>query len=191
MLPEQIAKSLITESFHSRRLVVTIFVIVNVAALTVGWLWPKGYTASTSILVDERTIIQPMMQGAAVATDALDRSRNAREIIFGRKIMDAILEYGGWLVSNPNVEERALLIDDIKKRTFVNTVGKNILRIEYKDEQPERAFRVTEKFAELFMQESIAAKGAESRAAFAFIDQQTQEYQEKLLRTEEALKELR
>lgn len=191
LLPEQIAKALVNEVFHSRRMVVFIFVAVNALALTAGLLWPKLYTASTSILVDERTIIQPLMQGAAVATDALDRSRNAREIIFGRKIMDSILEYGGWLVSNPNVEERALLIDDIKKRTFVNTVGKNILRIEYKDEQPERAFRVTEKFAELFMQESIAAKGAESRAAFAFIDQQTQEYQEKLLRTEEALKELR
>ena len=68
MLPEQIAKALITESFHSRRLVVAIFVIVNAALLTAGWLWPKGYVASTSILVDERTIIQPLMQGAAVAT---------------------------------------------------------------------------------------------------------------------------
>lgn len=191
LLPEQIAKALVNEVFYSRRMVVFIFVAINAVALTAGLLWPKLYTASTSILVDERTIIQPLMQGAAVATDALDRSRNAREIIFGRKIMDAILEYGGWLGSNPGVEERALLIDDIKKRTFVSTVGKNILRIEYKDEVPDRAFRVTEKFAELFMQESIAAKGAESRAAFAFIEQQTQEYQEKLLRTEEALKELR
>jgi protein tyrosine kinase modulator len=191
LLPEQIAKALVNEVFYSRRMVVFVFVAINAVALTAGLLWPKLYTASTSILVDERTIIQPLMQGAAVATDALDRSRNAREIIFGRKIMDVILEYGGWLGSNPGVEERALLIDDIKKRTSVSTVGKNILRIEYKDEVPDRAFRVTEKFAELFMQESIAAKGAESRAAFAFIDQQTQEYQEKLLRTEEALKELR
>src|SRR5258706_16117366 len=191
MLPEQIAKSLITESFHSRRLVVTIFVIVNVAALTVGWLWPKGYTASTSILVDERTIIQPLMAGAAVATDALDRSKNAREVIFGRKIMDLVLENGGWLKTQPSVEEREFIIEEIKKRTVISTVGKNILRIEYRDVDPERAFRVTGKFAELFMQESIAAKAAESGAAFAFIEKQTQEYQDKLTRTEQELKELR
>src|SRR6266850_2214217 len=191
MLPEQIAKSLITESFHSRRLVVTIFVIVNVAALAVGWLWPKGYTASTSILVDERTIIQPLMAGAAVATDALDRSKNAREVIFGRKIMDIVLEYGGWLKDRLSVGERELLIEDIKKRTAISTVGKNILRIEYRDAEPERAFRVTGKLAELYMQESIAAKVAESGAAFAFIEKQTQEYQDKLTRTEQELKELR
>ena len=190
MLPEQIAKALVTESFHSRRLVVAIFVIVNAVMLTAGWLWPKGYVASTSILVDERTIIQPLMQGAAVATDALDRSKNAREVIFGRKIMDVVLEYGGWLKGKPS-EENERLIEEIKKRTVISTVGKNILRIEYSDVDPVRAFRVTEKFAELFIQESIAAKAAESGAAFAFIEKQTQDYQDKLARTEEELKELR
>src|SRR5882672_6802490 len=190
MLPEQIAKALITESFHSRRLVVAIFVIVNAVMLTAGWLWPKGYVASTSILVDERTIIQPLMQGAAVATDALDRSKNAREVIFGRKIIDVVLEYGGWLKGKPS-EESERLIEEIKKRTVISTVGKNILRIEYHDIDPMRAFRVTEKFAELFIQESIAAKAAESGAAFAFIEKQTQDYQDKLARTEEELKELR
>src|SRR5882762_6057789 len=153
MLPEQIAKALVAESFHSRRLVVAIFVIVNAVTLTGGWLWPKGYTASTSILVDERTIIQPLMAGAAVATDALDRSKNAREVIFGRKIMDLALE-SGWGKTNPSAEERELLIEGIKKRTVISTVGKNILRIEYQDVEPERASRVTEKFAELFMQAS-------------------------------------
>jgi polysaccharide chain length determinant protein (PEP-CTERM system associated) len=190
MLPEQIAKALITESFHSRRLVVAIFVIVNAAMVTAGWLWPKGYVASTSILVDERTIIQPLMQGAAVATDALDRSKNAREVIFGRKIIDLVLEYGGWLKGKPS-EESERLIEEIKKRTVISTVGKNILRIEYHDIDPMRAFRVTEKYAELFIQESIAAKAAESGAAFAFIEKQTQDYQDKLARTEEELKELR
>src|SRR6266513_5624018 len=114
LLPEQIAKALITESFYSRRLIVRIFVIVNVALLTAGMLWPKGYTASTSILVDERTIIQPLMQGAAVATDALDRSKNAREVIFGRKIMEQVLEHGGWSKSIPS-EELERLIEEIKK----------------------------------------------------------------------------
>src|SRR6267378_6760245 len=136
MLPEQIAKALVTESFHSRRLVVAIFVIVNAAMLTAGWLWPKGYVASTSILVDERTIIQPLMQGAAVATDVSDRSKNAREVIFGRKIMDRVLEYGGWLNDRPTAEERERIIEDIKKRTMIATVGRNIIRIEYRGDDP-------------------------------------------------------
>src|SRR5215467_13246095 len=137
LLPEQIAKALVNEAFYSRRAFVAIFVIVNAVMLPLGLMWPKLYTASTSILVDERTIIQPLMQGAAVATDALDRSRNAREVIFGRKIMDSVLEYGGWLAANPSVEDREQIIEGIKKRTTIGTVGKNILRIEYRDVNPE------------------------------------------------------
>jgi polysaccharide chain length determinant protein (PEP-CTERM system associated) len=192
LLPEQVPKALLNEMFYSRWVVVILFVVINVAALAAGIHWPKGYTASTNILVDERTIIQPLMAGAAVATDAMDRSKNAREVIFGRKIMDVVVEYGGWLkTDNPTVPERELIIDGIKKRTTISTLGKNILRIEYQDVDPERAFRVTEKFGELFIQESIAAKAAESAAAFDFINKQTQEYEEKLTRADQELKELR
>jgi polysaccharide chain length determinant protein (PEP-CTERM system associated) len=191
MSPEQIARALISESFHSRRLVVLIFVVVNAVLLVAGLQWPKVYTASTSILVDEKNIIQPLMQGAAVATDATDRSKNAREVIFGRKIMDRVLDHAGLLNSQPAAEEQELIIEGIKKRTTIATVGRNIIRIEYRDDDPERTFRVTEKFAELFIQESIAAKAAESGAAFNFIEDQTQEYHDKLTRTEQELKELR
>src|SRR5262245_8256094 len=169
MHPEQVTKALINESFNSRRLVVALFVIVNLAVLAAGSIWPKGFTATTSILVEEKNIIQPLMQGAAVATEVADRSKNVREVIFGRKIMEAVLEYGGWLAARPNPEEVERIVDGIKKRTTIATVGKNIMRIDYRDDDADRAYRVTQKFAELFIQESIAAKAAESRAAFDFI----------------------
>jgi polysaccharide chain length determinant protein (PEP-CTERM system associated) len=191
LLPEQIPRALLNEVFQSRRLVVAIFVVVTLALLLVGLYWPKGYTASTSILVDERNVIQPLMAGAAVATDAMDRSKNAREVIFGRKIMDSVLEYGGWLKDVPGVTEREAIVEGIKRRTTITLVGKNILRIEYRDVDAQRAFRVTERFGALYIEESIAAKAAESAAAFAFIDKQTQEYESKLTRTDQQLKELR
>ena len=191
MYPEQVARALVNESFHSRRLVVGIFVLANAAMLAAGLYWPKLYTASTSILVDEKNIIQPLMHGAAVATDATDRSKNAREVIFGRKIMESVLEHGGWLQGQPAAQEQEHIIEQIKKRTTIATVGRNIIRIEYRDDTAERAFRVTVKIAELFMQESIAAKAAESSAAFEFIDRQTEEYHEKLTRTEDELKQVR
>jgi polysaccharide chain length determinant protein (PEP-CTERM system associated) len=191
MYPEQIAKTLVVEAFQSRRLVVAMFVFVNVAMLIAGLLSPKGYSASTTILIDDRNIVSPLMQGAAVATEVTDRGRNAREVIFGRKIMDQILEHGRWMVDRPTAEQQERLIEEIKKRTAIATVGRNIIKIEYRDDDAERVFRTTQKMAELFIQESIAAKVAESSAAFDFIDKQTQDYHDKLTRTEEQLRELR
>ncbi len=191
MYPEQIAKALLNESFYSRRLVVGMFVIVNVAMLTAGLLWPKRYMVSTSIVVNEKTIIQPLMQGAAVATDVADRSRNVRELIFGRRIMDGVLKQGGWLSVRPSPEEQEQLVEQIKRQTTISTVGTNIIKIDYRDSNPERAFLVTKAFADLFTREMIADKESEIRAAFEFIDKQAQEYQRKLTTTEEELRQLR
>ena len=191
MLPTQIATSLLNEVFHSRKLVVFLFVVVNGAMLATGLYFPRGFSSSTSILIDDRNIVQPLMQGAAVATEITDRSRNAREIIFGRKIMDSILENGGWLADRPSQIDQERLIEEIKKRTTISNAGRNIIKIDYRDDDAERAYSTTQKYAELFIQATIAAKAAESKAAFEFIDKQTQEYQEKLVRTEDQLRELR
>jgi polysaccharide chain length determinant protein (PEP-CTERM system associated) len=188
---EQLVRVLIHEAFYHRRVVVAIFVGINLLMLVLSLVWPKGYSASTTILVDEKNILQPLMQGAAVATEITDRGRLAREVIYGRKLMTQILELGGWLKDAPTVAEQERLIERITKRTSITNLGKNIIKIEYKDDEPERAFRTTQKMAELFIAESVHAKAAESQSAFEFIDKQTQEYHDKLITAEESLKEFR
>lgn len=85
-LPEHMTRIFLNEAFRHRRMMVAMFVLIAVAFLLVGLVWPKGYSVYTTILVDEKNIIQPLMQGAAVTTEIADRSRMAREVIFGRKI---------------------------------------------------------------------------------------------------------
>jgi polysaccharide chain length determinant protein (PEP-CTERM system associated) len=197
MYPEQITKALINEAFHSRRLFVVLFVLVSLVVLAAGFVWPKSYMSSTSILVEDKNVIQPLMLGAAVATDVADRGRNAREVIFRRKIMGGVLEQGGWMNSNPSAEEQDEIIKQIKKRTVVSNVsnmsggGQAIINIEYRDDQQQRAYLVTKAFADLLISEVVAEKKNEIRAAFEFIDKQAQEYQHKLTVAEDELRQLR
>ena len=189
--PEQLLKVLINEAFCYRKAVVMAFIVINIVLLVLGLLWPKGYTAHTSIVVEDKKIIQPLMLGAAVTTEVTDRSKLAREVIFGRKIMSQILEHAGWMKDNPSPTEQEKIIDRLTKRTTITTIGKDIIKIEYKDDDPERAFKTTQKYAELFISESLGAKAAESQSAFEFIEKQTQEYHDKLIKAEEQLKEFR
>jgi polysaccharide chain length determinant protein (PEP-CTERM system associated) len=191
MYPEQITKALINEAFHSRRLFVALFVLVNLVALAAGFVWPKSYTSSTSILVDDKNVIQPLMLGAAVATDVTDRGKNAREVIFSRKIMVGVLERGGWMKDNPSAVEQNQIIAQIKKRTMVSPVANAVINIDYRDNQPQRAYLVTKALVELFIAEVIAEKKNEILVAFEFIDKQAQEYQHKLTVAEDELRQLR
>lgn len=189
--PEQILKLLANEAFHYRKVLVIAFFAINLAMLGLGLIWPKGFTSTTTILVEDKKIIQPLMQGAAVATEVTDRSRLAREVILGRKVMNQVLEDSGWMKTNPTPTEQEKIIERITKRTTITVVGKDIIKIEYKDDDAQRAFKTTKKFADLFISESLGAKIDESKAAFDFIDKQTQEYHDKLLKAEEQLKEFR
>src|SRR3990167_6139849 len=188
---EQLVKILINETFHYRKAVVAVFFTVNIVTLALGLLWPKAYTASTSIVVEDKRVIQPLMQGAAVATDVADRARLAREVIFGREIMNQILEYAGWMKNNPSPAEQEKIIEKLIKQTSIRNIGRDIIVIEYKDSDPERTFKTAQKYAELFISVSLGAKAAESQAAFDFIDKQTEEYHNKLIKAEEQLKEFR
>jgi polysaccharide chain length determinant protein (PEP-CTERM system associated) len=167
------------------------FAAVALLALAVGLLLPKKYTSSTTILAGETNIIAPLMEGRAVPTGVADRGRIAREVIFSRKVMGDILAAGGWAeeLEDPIARERAA--EQIKLRTRVSSPGANLIQISYTDKEPERAFKVAQRFADLFMEESLAAKERESREAYEFIDSQVQEYHGKLTDAESRLKEFR
>ncbi|MBI3774841.1 MAG: hypothetical protein HY273_04685 [Gammaproteobacteria bacterium] len=188
---ETLTKLLLREAFLSRGWVVGIAVFVMLTALVAGLAWPKKYLAGTTILVEDKNILQPLMQGAAVATEAADRARIAREVIYGRKIMNAILKEAGWLTNGITDEEREKLYEKLHDHTDVYSEGRDLIKIDYWDELPQRAFFTAKRYAEMFIAESVTAKASESQSAFDFIDNQVKEYHAKLLSAEEALKEFR
>src|SRR5580704_12789502 len=87
---------LFAEARRRRTVLVFLFVLLALAGLLVGIFWPKNFSASTSILVQESNIIKPLMEGRAVTTGNADRASIAREVISSRKILDDIVEAGGW-----------------------------------------------------------------------------------------------
>jgi polysaccharide chain length determinant protein (PEP-CTERM system associated) len=188
---QHLPKVLLGEALLRRHLLVGAFVFITVAAVVVGLTWPKSFAASTTIYVEERNIIQPLMQGTAVATTITDRAKIAREIIFSRRILTQVLNDAGWVESSDTELEQERTMELVRGRTRVVNVGSNLVKIEHQDEDPQRAYKTVRRFAELFIQESTSTQTRESAAAFEFIDSQVKEYQEKLTAAEQALKEFR
>jgi len=168
-----------------------IFAAIAVAALVAGLLWPKKYIASTTILVQEKSIITPLMEGAATPTGNADRAGIARAVILGNKVLDQVFVAGGWSAAQLSPVEKERVIEDIKARTTVQFSHDNLLTISYFDSDPRRAYEVTRRFGQLFISESLASKQRESRDAFEFIDNQVEAYRQKLTSAENKLKTYR
>jgi protein tyrosine kinase modulator len=177
----------------SRRavLLLGIFAAIAMLALALGVLLPKKYTSTTTILVEERNIIAPLMEGRAVATNVVDRASILREVAFSQKVMEEILKTGGWLQDNPSALEKDKLIEKIIGRTKVSNPSANLIQVAYSDSDAERAYHVTKRFAELMIQESLSTKERESSDAYAFIDSQVKQYHAKLTGAEAELERFR
>lgn len=188
---EQLWRVLLCELRRYPRTLAAAFALINCAVIAVGLQWSQDFVSSTTILVEDKSIIQPLMSGAAVATSVTDRARIAREIIFNRKLAGQLLEHGGWLASNPSEIEQEKIYVDIKKRTKIMNVGTSLVKIEYRDGDSRRTFKVTQKLADLFIHESTSTQTQESGGAFEFIDNQVKEYHAKVVAAEDALKEFR
>lgn len=184
--------SVLLEEARRRRIALALmFALIALAALVAGIVWPKKYQASTTILVQESSIITPLMEGAATPTANANRAGIARAVILSSKVMGQVLAVGGWLDARPSALELDRIVTDIKARTSVQFSRDNLLTIGYVDADARRTYAVTRLFGQLFISESLASKQRESRHAFEFIDSQVEAYREKLTGAEDKLKAYR
>lgn len=169
----------------------TAFTTIALAALVFGLLLPKKYNSQTTILIEESNIIKPLMEGRAVPTSVVSRAAITREVAFSRKVMNEILETGGWMAKKPTPLQQDQLIEQITNRTIISNPRDNLIRVSYTDTDATRAHAVTRRFAELIIQESLATKERESRDAYDFIDSQVRAYHKKLIDAESKLETYR
>lgn len=155
---EQLLHALVGECYARRNAIFIFFVIISLSFLAIGSVWPKRYTSFAIIHVDTTNILQPLMQGTAVATRRPDHASNAREIIFGEKIMDQVLDKAGWLDSKPSDVRQAQIKKDIKERVTIEGVGENLIRIAYSNDKPMRAYITAKHMADLFINEGEREK---------------------------------
>ena len=188
---EQNLRVLYREAFARRKTFVITFVAIAVTAMLMGLTWPKRYTSSTTILVEGRSIIEPLMSGAAVRGDVIDRTRNAREIIYGRPMLMKVLEANGDLQEDLSPRELEWLIEGMQASTIVEQLGENLIRIQVRGPDPERVYRTTPNMAKIFIEEAMAARATESNAAYNFIDEQVRQYEKTLAASEARINALR
>ena len=186
-----LAPILLMEMRRHPVMLAAIFAGIALLALLIGVMIPKKYTSSTTILVQESNIIGPLMEGRAVPTGVSDRAGMITEVAFSHKVMTEILKAGGWMAGNPSPLAQDKLSEKVIARTKISNPSNNLIQIDYTDADPQRAYEVTRRFAEMVMQESLATKERESRDAYEFIDSQVSQYHDKLSDAEAKLEQYR
>lgn len=184
------ARGYLRELSSHRKWFAGCYFLVMIDTLVAALTWPKTYTSFSTIYADNSNILQPLMEGNAVATSIVDQARMAEEIIFKRAYYDEVLKAAGYPVETLTLEQKDSLIEDIQDSTTVSNVGTqpaSLIRIAFSDSSPVRAFSIAQKYTSLFIEESVVDKRDESKSAFEFIQNQVTTYHTKLQESESKL----
>jgi polysaccharide chain length determinant protein (PEP-CTERM system associated) len=191
LTPAELVPVLVQEGRKRMLTLALIFAGIAMLTLAVGLVLPKNYSAFTTILAQDSDIIQPLLEGRAVATGVTDRAGISRQVIYSRKVLEDVLNIGGWLADNPSPIQRDRMIEKIQDRIKITSPRPNLVQIAYNDSDAERTYKVTQRLGDLLIRESLAAKERESRDAYQFIDSQVQGYYTKLNDAENKLQAYR
>lgn len=169
---------------------VTLFILVSALILAAGVLWPKKYSTSALLVADVTTIIQPLLKGRAEVTN-IDRSQQAREVIYTRSILEAAGKEAGLIRPNTSPQEQDRVIRELRSGLLVRAERNNFFRISYDSSSPDMSFEILNAVVNVFIEDTVRKKREESLGAFTFIDAQVQTYKRQLELAEEKLKEFK
>lgn len=167
-----------------------LFVAVAFTILAVGFFWPEKYQTSTTLYADVTNIIEPLLEGRAEVT-SLDRSKEAADIIYTRKLMTKVAEKSGLIDPLDSLEKQGAVISSLRRTVVVESEGRNYFRLVYNNTDQDISFRVLNAVVDEFIKDSVDTKQTESRSAYEFIDQQVATYKKQLLLAEKNLKDFK
>lgn len=188
----QLPKEIVREVRSRKWLALLMFGAVSFAVLAAGFLWPYKYQSEVVIFVDDRNIIQPLMEGRAVATKVSEKISAARELLGSRSVLEEIAKdteiYGD---SAADIGPEALegRINGLRYSMSVSPRGDNYFSIGYSSSSQLKTFRIAQRLGQAFIEENARRKREESRSAYDFIDKQVKSYEQQIAEVESRMKQ--
>lgn len=184
----QFTRAVLKEAVHFKTWVVLIFAMVSLVVLGIGLVYPKQYTASTTIHADQQNIIKPLLEGQATTTRVSDKAGYVEEIIKSPRLLYQLVEELNLDEQSGSEREVEFLVRALMPRFKVDNIGSSFVKVQYRGNDPNEVYNVASKITDLFIKDSSESKRKESRGAYLFIDKQAKAYKDQLKEAEQRLK---
>ena len=167
----------------------TIFAVVTLLVLAVGFIWPKKYESTALVFADEQNIIKPLLSGSAEVTKPeVDQAMVARDLVMSSQFLAQALVEANY--AKKGVDEGSLepMVRAFRGGVMVTDAGRGYIRIGFRSSNAAQAYEMASALTNVFIRDSAHAKRRESREAYDFIDNQVNTYRQQLQGAEDKLK---
>lgn len=166
--------------------------IVAAISVVVVFRIPDKYEASARIYVDTQSILKPLMSGLAIEPNLDQQIMILSRTLISRPNIEKLIRMADLDLNVKTKAGQDALIDQLMKSLIIKSTSRdNLYTLAYSDAEPDRAKRVVQSLASIFVESSLGDKRKDADTAKKFIDDQIQVYQKKLEEAEDRLKQFK
>lgn len=158
----------------------------------VGWTWvmmiPDRYEASARVYVDTETLLKPLLTGLTVTPDINQQIKLMTRQLVSRPTLEKVARMTDLDVRAKTPEQTEAMLNDLASRISIADAGReNLYTIAYQDPNADLAKKVVQSLLTIFVETSLGKTRQDISSTQRFIEEQLQQYQQKLVDAENAL----
>ena len=162
----------------------------------VGWTWvmvlPDRYEASARVYVDTQTLLSPLLSGLTVQPNIEQQIKLMTRQLVSRPTLEKVARMTDLDVKAKTPEQTEAMLDGLASKILIADAGReNLYTISYQDANGDLAKKVVQSLLTIFVETSLGKTRQDISSSARFIEEQLQQYQQKLTDAENALKEFK
>ncbi len=171
-------------------------VVVAWLVCIVGWTWvmiiPDRFQASARVYVDTQTLLKPLLSGLAAEPNVEQQIKLMTRQLVSRPTLEKVARMTDLDVKAKTPEQTEEMLNDLAEKISIADAGKeNLYTISYQDASGDLAKKVVQSLLTIFVESSLGKTRQDISSSQRFIEEQLQQYQQKLTDAENALKEFK
>jgi polysaccharide chain length determinant protein (PEP-CTERM system associated) len=159
-----------------------------------GWVrvatMPDDYQSTARVFVDTQTILKPLLSGMATMPNVEQQVAIMSRTLLSRPNVERVMRMVDLDVHAATPREHEQQVDELMSKLKISgTSTFDIYTISYNNRNPKLVRDVVQSLLTIFVEGSFKGKKGDSQKAVQFIDEQIKSVEERLVATENAVKE--
>ncbi len=165
--------------------------VMIVGALLVFSL-PNKYEATAQVYADTDALTNPLLRGLAVQPDMRGRLQIITQTLLSRPNLEEVADKTGLSLRATTPADKDALLVKLGSAVRIKTAGaKNLYNLSYADPDRHMAQKVVQSFLQILMNDTLGANTASTATAENFLQQQVNDYSQRLDKAEKNLAEFK
>ena len=162
----------------------------------VGWTWvmmiPDRYQASARVYVDTQTLLKPLLTGLAAEPNVEQQIKLMTRQLVSRPTLEKVARMTDLDVKAKTPEQTESMLNNLASKISIADAGReNLYTISYQDANGDLAKKVVQSLLTIFVESSLGKTRQDISSSQRFIEEQLQQYQQRLNDADNALKEFK